>query len=138
MFTLKGKKKHTLELEDSDDGTYLLFYAYGDDPFLAESGEIMTINFEAAEDLADGEYEGLITKGGVDNADGNIHDVNGWPKPSYTPDVTFKFIVGPATGIENITVADAENAPIYNIAGQKVGKDYKGLVIINGKKIIKK
>ena len=27
-----------------------------------------------------------------------------------------------------------ENAPIYNLAGQRVGKDYKGVVIQNGKK----
>ena len=31
-----------------------------------------------------------------------------------------------------------ENAPIYNLAGQRVGKDYKGVVIQNGKKFIKK
>jgi len=34
-------------------------------------------------------------------------------------------------------VADA-NAPIYNLAGQKVGKDFKGLVIQNGKKFVVK
>ena len=31
-----------------------------------------------------------------------------------------------------------EKAPIYNLAGQRVGKDYKGVVIQNGKKFIKK
>lgn len=31
-----------------------------------------------------------------------------------------------------------ENVPIYNLAGQRVGKDYKGVVIQNGKKFIKK
>ena len=31
-----------------------------------------------------------------------------------------------------------ENAPIYNLAGQRVGKDYKGVVVQNGKKFIKK
>ena len=30
------------------------------------------------------------------------------------------------------------NSPIYNLAGQRVGKDYKGVVIQNGKKFIKK
>lgn len=36
--------------------------------------------------------------------------------------------------------ADASdtNAPIYNLAGQKVGKDFKGLVIQNGKKFVVK
>lgn len=44
------------------------------------------------------------------------------------------------TGISTIS-SDAkanENAPIYNLAGQKVGKDYKGVVIQNGKKFILK
>lgn len=31
-----------------------------------------------------------------------------------------------------------ENYDYYNLAGQRVGKDYKGLVIINGKKVIRK
>ena len=31
-----------------------------------------------------------------------------------------------------------ENAPIYNLAGQRVDKDYKGVVVQNGKKFIKK
>ncbi|WP_424035799.1 hypothetical protein [Prevotella melaninogenica] len=38
--------------------------------------------------------------------------------------------------VNNSTVN--ENAPIYNLAGQRVGKDYKGVVIQNGKKFIKK
>ena len=31
---------------------------------------------------------------------------------------------------------DDENAPLYNLAGQRVGKDYHGVVIKNGKKIL--
>ena len=31
-----------------------------------------------------------------------------------------------------------ENSDYYNLAGQKVGKDYKGIVIVNGKKIVRK
>jgi len=30
------------------------------------------------------------------------------------------------------------NGEAYNLAGQKVGKDYKGIVIVNGKKIVRK
>lgn len=41
------------------------------------------------------------------------------------------------TGITNVKAA-AENAAAYNLAGQKVGKDYKGVVIVNGKKLIQK
>ncbi|MBF1597153.1 hypothetical protein [Prevotella sp.] len=43
------------------------------------------------------------------------------------------------TGIKEVNNGTVnENAPIYNLAGQRVGKDYKGVVIQNGKKFIKK
>lgn len=37
-----------------------------------------------------------------------------------------------------IAPAEDENAPVYNIMGQRVNADYKGLVIKNGKKYIQK
>lgn len=44
------------------------------------------------------------------------------------------------TGISSVKAEEgrADNDALYNLAGQKVGKDYKGIVIKNGKKIIKK
>ncbi len=43
------------------------------------------------------------------------------------------------TGITNITTDEAaKNASVYNLAGQKVTKAYKGVVIKNGKKMIQK
>ena len=46
---------------------------------------------------------------------------------------------GKTTGITNITTNEAaKNAPVYNLAGQKVTKAYKGVVIKNGKKMIQK
>ena len=47
-----------------------------------------------------------------------------------------------ATGIntlDNLTNSPFDNdAPMYNLAGQKVGKSYKGIVIQNGKKVVRK
>lgn len=40
------------------------------------------------------------------------------------------------TGITGINVSEVEIDKVYNIAGQRVGRDYKGLVIKNGKKIV--
>lgn len=46
---------------------------------------------------------------------------------------------GVTTGINNITTdATLENAPTFNLAGQKVGKAYKGVVIKAGKKFVQK
>lgn len=53
------------------------------------------------------------------------------------------FLIEPdsSTGIDalttgNIDNADLLNAPRYNVAGQRVGRDYKGLVIIKGHKYL--
>ena len=45
------------------------------------------------------------------------------------------------TGIESLNVERGTlnaDAPIYNLAGQRVGKDYKGIVVVNGKKYVNK
>ncbi len=47
----------------------------------------------------------------------------------------------PSTGIENVvnnTVKADPNAPVYNISGQRVSKDAKGILIQNGKKFMNK
>ena len=48
-------------------------------------------------------------------------------------------ISGTISGTNNINVVKAEetNAPAYNLAGQKVAEGYKGIVIKNGKKVLK-
>ena len=49
----------------------------------------------------------------------------------------FSYAENEATGINNAVAGQVdENAPIYNIAGQRVNKDAKGILIQNGKKFI--
>lgn len=62
--------------------------------------------------------------------------------PNVEP-ITEVSITETATGIDNVNVSEKKavfdpNAPIYNLAGQRVGNDYKGVVIQNGRKYIKK
>lgn len=45
---------------------------------------------------------------------------------------------GEATGIQTIEAASAANAAMYNLAGERVDKAYKGIVIVNGKKYLNK
>ena len=45
---------------------------------------------------------------------------------------------GIVTGISDVKYNETENGVIYNIAGQRVDASYKGIVIMNGKKIVKK
>jgi hypothetical protein len=44
------------------------------------------------------------------------------------------------TGIDNIQIDNSlldDSKPMYNVAGQRVSRSYKGIVIQNGKKVIK-
>ena len=55
------------------------------------------------------------------------------------PEILMTKKVKETTGVTNITTDAADvNAPAYNLAGQKVGKEYKGVVIKAGKKFIQK
>ena len=49
----------------------------------------------------------------------------------------FNVAISASTGI-NALNADDSNEPAFNLAGQKVGKNYKGIVVKNGKKAIVK
>ena len=49
-----------------------------------------------------------------------------------------KTLVGDETGIAALKAVKAENAAIYNLAGQRVDANYKGVVIANGQKKIQK
>ena len=45
---------------------------------------------------------------------------------------------GIVDGIVEVNVENEENGMMYNISGQRVNDSYKGIVIMNGKKMIKK
>ena len=47
---------------------------------------------------------------------------------------------GSTTAIETVSAAKVANSndAIFNLAGQKVGADYKGIVIKNGKRFVQK
>ena len=47
-------------------------------------------------------------------------------------------VQGGATGIATVKTVKAKSNVIYNLAGQRVDANYKGVVIMNGKKMIQK
>ena len=88
----------------------------------------------------------------IDNGDGTFHiEINFGNDPileqldaqhllftgaGYTP---LKLYFASATGIQAVKAAvKAENNVIYNLAGQRVDANYKGMVIKNGQKMIQK
>ena len=80
------------------------------------------------------------------NAEYALTKVNGTvklPAGQYTVTVTkdMKMTVKAITdGIRSIENSELrmKNSDYYNLAGQRVGKDYKGIVIVNGKKVLVK
>ncbi len=53
---------------------------------------------------------------------------------SATPEAN----IGTPTAISTVKAATQQDGAIYNLAGQRVDKAYKGIVIMNGKKVVKK
>lgn len=60
-----------------------------------------------------------------------------------SPSGFLTFVIGDEDETTSINSIDngelgIDNSDYYNLSGQKVGKDYKGVVIVNGKKVIRK
>lgn len=60
--------------------------------------------------------------------------------PSSTAQAKSYLVFDTATGVRLTAFQESqmEDEPTYNLAGQRVGKDYKGIVIIRGKKYLRK
>ncbi len=71
--------------------------------------------------------------------DGKKYDIEAIFAGAGTNKSITPLAISETTAINNITTDEAlkQNAPIYNLAGQRVGESYKGIVIVNGKKIKK-
>lgn len=119
-----------------------------DGRYLYQQGEFDSFNVDADPDAevywsvepnADGTFK--ITHTGVNkyvqysvkyNSFGSYADESGLMPYLYALD-------DGTTGISNVTVGKFdENAPVYNLAGQRVSKDTKGILIQNGKKFVNK
>ena len=96
---------------DGDEGTVLTL----DDSFKASEKLTGTVEFDVA---ADESYYVFCTGSKI-----------GFFGYIFTP--------GTESGINTINAEAAADAPAYNLAGQKVGKNYKGIIVKNGKKVLK-
>ena len=91
---------------------------------LKSGADLITLTLVAAEDAADGtaKISGITFSDKGTSVKGN-------------EDFTVAITIG-GTGIESLN-ADDSNEPAFNLAGQKVGKNYKGIIVKNGKKVMK-
>lgn len=93
------------------------------------------VNFE----LSGGEFKKVNAAGGTVKANRAYLHILKSSLPTEAESIALAWD-GETTGIANLNV-DANdnfdaNAPMYNLAGQRVGKSYKGIVVVNGKKVL--
>ena len=70
------------------------------------------------------------------NTDINDYDI--YPVEIGTPSTTVTVTIpGEENAIDDVTADRNANGPTYNLMGIRVGKEYKGIVIKNGKKILR-
>ena len=98
-----------------------------------EGTKVLASEFSAVVD-AEGKATNLTDEGSVVNFGTENMDVKacGGAEPESV-EADFG-----GTGIETLNVAKSINAPMYNLAGQKVDSNFKGIVLQNGKKMVVK
>ena len=109
---------------------------YGNDDVTAEGGNIIEFSLKGGKDVTSKDEEGndVTTFDAKDT-------YYTFQKYSGTGNILISSIeITPAnaSGISTVKANVENNSAIYNLAGQKVAKDYKGLVIKNGVKMIQK
>lgn len=118
--------------------------AYTLTPATAEGDDTFTTALQTGAKKADGTQYGFTTKFGTPAfaqvASGqDIPAKKGYIVLSGASAAKYSICFGDeATGIQTIEAASAANAAMYNLAGQRVDKAYKGIVIVNGKKYLNK
>lgn len=110
-------------IQSEQSGTYTNYYAHvGDQKIQLYNG----FHLDAYNDLSP--FEGMQNQ----TVKGIVSMFRGQPQITIIN-------IEKTTGIDNVNQIDSainDNAPMYNLAGQRVGKEYKGVVIQNGKKFI--
>ncbi len=117
--------------------------------------EAEELDFAAMGNYATDVWGQYITADGGLNAEQTVTDKDVYAALAYDvePGYTYFFWVsgskimlcglafdtnGDVNGISNVVAPEANaNAPIYNLAGQRVSSDFKGIAIQNGKKFVK-
>lgn len=121
-----AKSKHSLDVRSTNNANELQYTVASDTQYFKTSTNVLCkVGIVVAEGVKNGEYDLKISKISFSNpkAESLVQD-----------DFTAKLTVSGGTGINGIN-ADNNNAPIYNVAGQRVNKAQKGIFIQNGKKV---
>ena len=91
-------------------------------------------------DISNGYFDFVVTdeflaKATASQGWGGVFVLNGDGNLTVTK---LTLVQGGATGIAPVKTVKVQSNAIYNLAGQRVDANYKGVVIVNGKKMIQK
>ena len=124
----------------NEDGEY--YYAAPD--FWASNGTLAVLTLDKDATVPDGEFIKVVGTADPTFTGGTITIskiciVNKIPVQLNTEETMTVDVTAVTTGINGVkNVEEKVNAPIYNLAGQRVNANAKGIVIQNGKKRIVK
>lgn len=145
--TVNGSSVHLEAVEQIPEGTAVVLKNEGTFRFVESAN---AVSLDTANDLTSSHTD--VTADGTQYVLAQVGDKVGFHKvTSGTTIAAGKgYLVVPAgaktffafddetTGIKQINNADAENAVIYNLNGQRVSNAERGLYIVNGKKVLVK
>ncbi len=127
------------------DGVYSIVDCYG--RYLYNDGSHNTFSFTSdektweVEPQGDGTFKILFGDYYIQWGQGTyttfgVYDVD---KDNAVLPCLYQLVEETPTGIDNINAdKTVKSGAMYNLAGQRVGKDYKGIVIVDGKKYVQK
>ena len=119
---------HVVNISKKESGAfYVLVYHSKGNEFKAATGDYLTITLQADATAV----SGTATMKKV------LLVAKDESKMNTVDETTFAITVGGTDGINGINAAENDGAA-YNLAGQKVGKNYKGIIVKNGKKTLVK
>lgn len=124
FYATKGtalRATHAFDVTRKSDKELLIIVYHLDIKSLKSPGSLLSFKVKADETLADASQ--IVLKDVLFNG-GQYFDVN--------VDVT----KGTSTGINEAKAEEADNAPVFNLGGQRASKNGKGILVKKGKKYV--
>ena len=115
-------------------GNYIGWFVDGSQE-VSLTTEWQLVSFEGTVNNSMEQYGGLMD--GMQTLAFNLNDDKTLANTYYFDNVSWKLKVD-TEGVKEINTPKSMNGQRYNIAGMRVGDDYKGIVIQNGRKFIQK
>ena len=135
-FWVKADKAAQADLQaHSTPGNYIGWYIDGFSGPLEITTEWKEVVIEGTISDAMEQYGGVMN--GMQTVAFNLNKDKTLENNYYFDNISWK-LVSDDTAVKTVKTVNAKSDAIYNLAGQKVSADYKGVIIVNGKKILNK